>query len=169
MKKKEFEFQYYYRKWLAALPILLLMFWINLWLVEKIQNKFGIYPISGIIMIVLLTIYYNFTKKRFIGRGFYYKKGDTIVIEVGKKTYTIDEVKEIMGTVRNVYSHRIAILFIDTGTEKIKIFSKSLDDGQVFKNSSIYGVYEFIAANRNLKDVKILNGETEYWKKKRQK
>lgn len=165
--KKEFEFQYYYRRWLGGFPVLIIMLILNAVIINMFQNKLTFWFISGIIMIVLLIIYYKITQNHFLGKGIYYKKDNSIIIELENKKYIIDDVKEIIGSVINIYTNKVAMLSITTDRQNIKIFSKQLKKDQEFKESSIYEIYDVIVQHfKDLEKVKVLNQEQDFCLKK---
>lgn len=165
-EKNRFEFQYYYKKWLFSLPILILMLLLNIVLIKVLDNNLIFYIVTAVIMIVLLTIYYYLTKDSFTGIGYYYKNDNLVVVEINNNKYILDDIKEIMADVKNTYSNKFAVLYITTSNDKIKLFSKQLRMDEGFKDSSLYKIYEFIIENNNyLKNVEMFNEKVDYWLK----
>lgn len=165
-EKNKFEFQYYYKRWLCGLPILLFVFLLNIALTKILNGDIIFYLVTASITIILLTIYYKTTKESFIGIGYFYKKDNSIVIEIKDNKYILDDVREIMADVKKVYSNKFAVLYITTSKDKIKLFSKQLRIDEEFKDSSLYKIYEFIIENNNyLKNVEMFNEKVDYWLK----
>jgi hypothetical protein len=128
--KKEFEFQYYYRSWLGYFPIFILIILLNFILggIDAINNNSNVYfLINIIVMIITLVAYYKFTKNIsiFIGKGYYWVKDGIVFIKLNKREYRLDNVQELLGDVKDIYSNKYATLFVQTDKDKIKIFPNS--------------------------------------------
>ena len=97
-------------------------------------------------MIIFMKLYYYFTQKYgwFNGKGYYWVEDKAVYIQMGKKTIKVDLVRELLGEVVEVYSNCCAMLFVDTGKKKYKLFSVQLENTKQFKDSSIYGLYQLI-------------------------
>lgn len=167
MKKLSFRFQYYYMRWICALPCLIIALLLNNVIIRYIQREIMIYILCGIMMVVFMKIYYYFIRKFgwFMGEGYYWAENEKLYIQVDKKIMEIDSVKELLGDVVDIYSNRCASLMIDTGKKKYKIFSEQLDDRKQFREASIYPIYQFIISKFDLKPVEVMNQKTDYWYK----
>lgn len=167
--KNEFEFQYYYRRWLGALPILIISIILNLLLSLLSLSNIIHYILCIIVMLVLMCIYYKISEncKIFHGKGYYWTDNDIVYIQAGKKLYKISEVKELLGDVKSIYSSKYAVLLIETNTNNVKLFSIPIDKEQKFEDTSVYPIYKLVLDKENdLKPVKILNQDVDYWFRK---
>ena len=167
MEKIEFQFQYYYWRWICALPCLVLAILLNGVIIKLIQQEIWVYILCAIMMIIFMKLYYYFTQKYgwFNGKGYYWVEDKAVYIQMGKKTIKVDLVRELLGEVVEVYSNCCAMLFVDTGKKKYKLFSVQLENTKQFKASSIYGLDQLILDEFDLQPVKVLNQKTDYWYK----
>jgi hypothetical protein len=165
----EFSFQRYYKRWLGALPCLILGLGFNT-LLERLPLKPAVYCVSCAgFMVILLSIYYllSETWKVFRGKGFYWVEDNILYIQVGKKTYPIENVTELFGDVKSVFHSRHAVLLLEMGQTTIKLFSTPLGPEQGFAASSLYPLYSQIRSRADgLAPVQVLGQEMEYWHKK---
>ena len=74
MEKIEFQFQYYYWRWICALPCLVLAILLNGVIIKLIQQEIWVYILCAIMMIIFMKLYYYFTQKYgwFNGKGYYW-------------------------------------------------------------------------------------------------
>jgi hypothetical protein len=167
--RSEFAFQRYYKRWLGALPCLLLGFGFNA-LLEGLPLKPAVYCVlcAGFMMI-LLSIYYllSETWKLFRGKGYYWVENDILHIQMDTKIYPIENITELFGDVKSVFHSRHAVLLIEMSQTTIKLFSTPLEPEQGFADSSLYPLYSRIRSRTDgLAPVPILGQEAKYWHKK---
>lgn len=140
----EFEFQYYYRRWLGAMSCLAIS--LN-FLLEPLHPKTEVYCIlCVVVMFVLMTVYYAVLENWniFIGKGCYWSENNILYIRTGGKIHEITNVRELRGDVKTVFHSRYALILIETDKTEIKLFSVPVKQGQGFEESSHYPLYSLI-------------------------
>lgn len=173
MNRKEFKFQYYYRRWLCGLPCLIIGVFLSVLLQDKIQSTVLYYVMCAMIIVVLLSLYYTVTNRLqiFVGSGSYWLDDGIIYIQLADKVHQISDVTEVLGSTISVYNSQCASLFVQWGGEnggKVKLFSAPLTPDREFKDSSVYPIYQMILAQSpDLERVKVTGQDTEYWYQKK--
>ena len=168
MEKLEFHFQYYYMRWICALPCLISALLLNNVIIKYVQREILVWTLCAIMMVVFMKVYYYITQKFgwFMGQVYYWIENEKLYIQMGKKIMEIDSVRELLGNTVDIYSNRCASLMIDTGKRKYKIFSEQLDDNKYFKEASTYQIYQLILRKFDLEPVEVMNQKTDYWYKR---
>lgn len=173
MNRKEFKFQYYYRRWLFGLPCLVIGIVLSAILQNKFQSSVLYYLMSAMLIVVLLSLYYTVTNglKIFVGNGSYWLDGDSICVQINDKTYQISDVTELLGSTLSFFNSKCASLSVQWGGgkgETLKIFSVPLTPDREFKDSSVYPLYRLILEQSpDLERVKVMGQETDDWYQKK--
>ncbi len=82
--------------------------------------------------------------KLFCAVGYCWRDGDTVVIQCGEREYRIASVKELIGGDTRFFFARCATLSIVTDRDIFEIFSIPLHTGELFEQSSVYPLCEFV-------------------------
>ena len=143
MKTIPFELQYYYRRWLFALPVLIANVLLAVLTGNYLQG--ALYYIgTAVIMIGSLYIYYRFIERKglFLTKGSLTLGGGTVKISAYGREYGITDVTELLGSTLRVYQQRCAMLSADTPAGRIKLFSEPLAAESGFSDSSLFPVWQ---------------------------
>ena len=168
MKTIDFELQYYYKRWLFALPVLLANIILAALIGHYWQGKLC-YVIIPIIMIGSMCAYYRFTEKS----GFFRTKGSltldssSVKISAYGNEYDITDITELLGSMPTFYRRRCAMISADTPAGRIKLFSEPLAMESEFTDSSLFPVWQALLERFSaLTPVQKSGQITDFWYKK---
>lgn len=143
MKTIDFELQYYYKRWLGALPVLIVNILLAALIGYHLQGALY-YAAVLVLMVCSLNAYYKFTAKK----GMFLTKG-TLTIEDSKvrlsaygREYELTDITELLGSTPTFYHSRCAMISADTSAGRIKLFSEPIPTDSRFSDSSLYPVWQ---------------------------
>ena len=171
MKKREFEYQRYILRLVTIVPLLALMY--------AIYMVFNVGKDTGLIMMMLLVLlniivlvgYYKLTERVpfFKSTGYYYMDEGNVHINIGKKEYVLDDLKEVFSYQSSLFGSMMYCMQIKNGKKKINIYSLPTKKEARFMECSTYHLFKYIISNnKQLKNVKNKSGtfNSEWYKVK---
>lgn len=170
--KKTFKHKKLWLRVLGFLPILCIVFCIQIVIIHKSPvSDSAVYMLDGGIICLFIYIYYKLTEKYnwYIQNGEYWVDNDKLLFRIRKGTSKIkfDEINEIFMTKNSYIGLRHVVLEIKYGKKKIKLISIPISKETEPYETQFMDIFRIIRANsKQLKAVKNVSGnEVDYWLK----
>ena len=135
MKTIDFELQYYYRRWLVLLPVMIVNVVIAALLGNILEGALY-YVVVVILMLGSMTVGYRVTEKMacFRTKGSMVIDGGTVKISAYGREHEVTDITELLGSTPTIFHSRCAMIIVSAPTGKVKLFSEPLAMAKEFSD-----------------------------------